>query len=481
MDRVSVQEKQSNVAENLERAGADVGGLPALDPFARSILDALPEALYIADASGKIVYFNDAAAALAGRRPEIGKDRWCVTWRLRHLDGTPIPPEESAVAQVVRDGLSRPIFGWRAVAERPDGTSVVIAANVEPLRDEAGRLLGAVVVIYDVSRQNRPPQDVGPTENAFMLSVLQNTKDCVKVLTLDGRLVSLNDGGRNALGIPDFEPYRNADFASLWPEADRPAIQRALEAARAGGTGRFTGYHPRVDDQTPRWWDCVVTAAPDAEGRPAWLLAVSRDITDLHRAEERQQALREELNHRVKNTLATVMSLAFQTARTATSLEAFNTCFGDRLQALSKTHDLLTRRSWERVQVSEVLGLALGDRLQSGAVATDGAPVEVAARAAVSLSLALRELATNAVRHGALSQPGGKLAIAWSQGADPADVELEWVETSTAEVAGPVREGFGLKLLRAMVERDLGGRLQLDFQPTGLKAAMTFKAAGATA
>jgi two-component sensor histidine kinase len=175
------------------------------------------------------------------------------------------------------------------------------------------------------------------------------------------------------------------------------------------------------------------------------------------------------------------MSLAFQTARTATSLEAFNTCFGDRLQVLSKAHDLLTRRSWTRVQVSEVLALALCDRRESGAVSAEGAPVEIAARAAVSLALALRELTTNAIRHGALSQPGGKLAIAWSQGADPAEVELEWAETSTAEVARPEREGLGLKLLRAMVEGDLGGRLQLDFQPTGLKAAMTFKVAGATA
>jgi PAS domain S-box-containing protein len=480
MDKAGVQEKHSRISESLKRDSPDLGGLPALDPFARSILDALPEALYIADATGRIVYFNEAAAALAGRRPEIGKDRWCVMWRLRYPDGRPMPHEESAVAQVVRHGLSRPIFGWRAIAERPDGTRVTITSHPTPLRDEAGRLIGAVDVVHDISEQGCS-QDAGPAETTFLERVLQSTRDCVKVLTLDGRLVSLNDGGRNALGITDFEPYRNADFVSLWPEEDQPAARRALEAARAGGIGRYIGYHPRIDDQRPRWWDGVVTAIPDAEGRPEWLLAVSRDITDLHLAEVRQQALREELNHRVKNTLATVMSLAFQTARTATSLEAFNADFGDRLQVLSRTHDLLTRRSWERVQLSEVLGLALGDRLESGAVAADGAPVEVAARAAVSLSLALHELAANAVRHGALSQSGGKLAIAWSQGADPADVELEWVETSTAEVAAPKREGFGLKLLRAMVERDLGGRLQLDFRPTGLKAAMSFKAAGATA
>jgi PAS domain S-box-containing protein len=478
MGDVGVQAKQSSIAENLKRA--DAGGLPALDPFTRAILDALPEALYIADATGVVVYANEAAAALVGRRPEIGKDRWCVTWRLRHPDdGRLIPPEESAPARVAR-GESPPVYGWGAIAERPDGTRVTISPDSTPLRDEAGQVVGALTVIYDVSERG-PRQDAGPSETAFLARVIKSTQDCVKVLTLDGRLVSMNDGARKALGVEDVEPYRNADFVDFWPEADRPAVRRALEAARNGGTGRFTGYFARISDGEPAWWDVAVSAISDSEGRPEWLFVVSRNITDLHRAEERQQALREELNHRVKNTLATVMSLAFQTARTAPSLEAFNASFRDRLQALSKIHDLLTRRSWERVQVSEVLGLALGDRLASDAVAAEGPPVEVAARAAVSLSLALHELATNAVRHGALSQPGGRLAIAWKPGADPGEVELKWVEASAAEVARPDREGFGLKLIRAMVEGDLGGRLQLDFRRFSVKAAMTFKAAGATA
>jgi PAS domain S-box-containing protein len=249
MGGVGVQEKQSSLGESLKRAGADVGGLPALDPFTRSILDALPEALYIADASGRIVYFNEAAAALVGRRPEIGKDRWCVTWRLRRLeDGRLIPPEQSAVARVMRDGESA--YGWRAIAERPDGTSVVIAPDTTPLRDETGRMLGALTVIYEVSGRERP-QDAGPTGDAFLARVIQGTQDCVKVLTLDGRLVSMNDGARKALGVDDVEPYRNADFVDFWPEEDRPAVRRALEAARNGGTSRFTGYFARLSDGEP--------------------------------------------------------------------------------------------------------------------------------------------------------------------------------------------------------------------------------------
>jgi two-component sensor histidine kinase len=148
---------------------------------------------------------------------------------------------------------------------------------------------------------------------------------------------------------------------------------------------------------------------------------------------------------------------------------------------LSKAHELLTRRSWTKVQVWDVLALALGDRLESDAVAVEETSVEIAARAAVSLSLALRELATNASRYGALSRPGGRLRVAWRRGADPAEVELEWIETFVPGVVKPEREGLGLRLLRAMTESDLGGRVQLDFQPSGLKAALTFKAEGATA
>ena len=480
-----LSKEQSNFLNTLGRTAGDIDGIANIEPLARAILDVVPEPLYVVNAVGRIIYFNEAAAVIAGRRPELGKGRWCVFSRLWHLDGTPVALDKSALARVVRDGWANPVGGWKTLAERPDGSSVVITSRAFPLHDEAGRVVGGVCVIYDISHRTDPQQT--PAETAFFAQVLESAEDCVKVLSLDGRLISMNKGGRKALRITDFEPYRNTEYANLWTDEDRPAAEHALAAARAGGTGRFSAYLPTADGE-PRWWDLVVNAMCDSNGAPEWLVMVSRDVTDRHLAEQRQriaeaqqQTLREELNHRVKNTLATVMSLAFQTSRTATSLEAFNISFKDRLMVLSKAHDLLTRRSWTKVPVSEVLTLALGDSLATNAVIAKGASVEIAARAAVSLALALRELANNAIRHGALAQPGGKLAISWSQGTDPSEVELKWDETSPVKVAPPAPDRLGLRLLRSMVEGDLGGALQMDFQPSGLKAAMKFKAAGATA
>lgn len=133
------------------------------------------------------------------------------------------------------------------------------------------------------------------------------------------------------------------------------------------------------------------------------------------------------------------------------------------------------------VKASEVVSLALGVRLASDAATLAGASVGIAARAAVSLALARHELATNAARHGALSHAEGKLAITWSHRAGPAEVDLAWIEATTNDVGKPEHENLGLRLLRSLVERDLGGRIQLDFRRSGLDARMTFRAAGATA
>ena len=106
------------------------------------MLDALPVAIYTTDAAGRITFYNQAAADLAGRRPELGKDEWCVTWRLYWPDGTPMRHEQCPMAVAIRE--DREVRGERAVAERPDGGRVPFMPYPTPLRDEAGRVVGAV-------------------------------------------------------------------------------------------------------------------------------------------------------------------------------------------------------------------------------------------------------------------------------------------------------------------------------------------------
>ena len=127
----------------------------------RDLIEALPAAIYLTDVGGHITFYNEAAVALAGRRPVVGRDRWCVTWRLYQPDGTPVPHERCAMATVLKE--NRPIRGVEAIAERPDGTRVFLIAFPTPLRDASGGLVGGVNMLLETTAHSSRAEDrIGP-------------------------------------------------------------------------------------------------------------------------------------------------------------------------------------------------------------------------------------------------------------------------------------------------------------------------------
>jgi two-component sensor histidine kinase len=196
------------------------------------------------------------------------------------------------------------------------------------------------------------------------------------------------------------------------------------------------------------------------------------DITERKQAENRQKTLIDELNHRVKNTLATVQSLAIQTARHSENLTDFTVQYEKRLLGLARAHDLLTKRHWENAPLDylarEVLApmiATFGERVE-----IRGPSVSLSPRAALSLTMALTELATNAAKYGALSSEAGKLSLTWQvrEGADQTMLDLVWQESGGPPVQAPTRRGFGTRLMERCIERDLSGELDLIFDSTGL-------------
>ncbi|MCA0358328.1 MAG: GAF domain-containing protein [Proteobacteria bacterium] len=180
-----------------------------------------------------------------------------------------------------------------------------------------------------------------------------------------------------------------------------------------------------------------------------------------------------ELDHRVKNTLAIVQSLTRQTLRTTPSPDAFAEVFESRILALSHAHELLTRHAWGRPQLEEILRRALTTFSDDAAArfAISGPAVAFNAETAVSVHMTIHELLANAARHGALSTPGGHVAIDWNvdETTVPALLTLTWREQGGPSLAGPPsRRGFGSKMVHQGLARDLGGQAVLDFQPTGL-------------
>ena len=211
----------------------------------------------------------------------------------------------------------------------------------------------------------------------------------------------------------------------------------------------------------------------DASGSVAGIFVQGHDVTETVRSAERQKLMIDELNHRVKNTLATVQSIAMQTARSHTDPATFAEGFQARLLALSHTHDLLTRTHWQ--------GADLGDILQheteahgSHRVSVNGPPVALPPAAALSFGMIFHELATNAAKYGALSAPEGRVLVDWAV-ADQMRPRLEliWREIDGPPVREPDRKGFGSRLIERNLRHDLAGEGNFDYASDGFVATFS--------
>jgi two-component sensor histidine kinase/CHASE1-domain containing sensor protein len=186
-----------------------------------------------------------------------------------------------------------------------------------------------------------------------------------------------------------------------------------------------------------------------------------------------RSTLSRELNHRVKNTLANVLSIAALTRRRTNDIDAFYESFTGRVQALSATHDLLTKTEWSNTLIGDVVRSELRpymDRGTSG-IALNGPEIAIAANDALSLGLAIHELATNAAKYGALSTDGGKVSVTWRK-VSPELCEIDWRESDGPPVSQPVGRGFGRDLLERLLSAELHSEVRLHFEPGGVECEL---------
>jgi PAS domain S-box-containing protein len=219
--------------------------------------------------------------------------------------------------------------------------------------------------------------------------------------------------------------------------------------------------------------DFIYQPIRDAEGKIVGIFVQGHDVTDNVLATQRQKLMIDELNHRVKNTLATVQSIAMQTARSHEDPRTFAAGFQSRLMALSHTHDLLTRSHWEGADLAEIL------RHETEAhgvtrVVINGPHVPLEPAAALSLGMIFHELATNAAKYGALSDADGRVFVDWSL-ADHTNrrLNIEWRELDGPPVAEPTRRGFGSRLIERNVRHDLAGDVKLTYATDGFRAEIS--------
>jgi two-component sensor histidine kinase len=197
-----------------------------------------------------------------------------------------------------------------------------------------------------------------------------------------------------------------------------------------------------------------------------------REIEQRRRAEDHQSLLINELNHRVKNTLAIVQSLAQQSFTSRASPEAARKAFGDRLAALSAAHNLLTRQNWTEAELSQTIASSVSATLGANAqrVRMSGPRIKLPPQTAVSVAMAVHELCTNAIKYGALSNETGGVNVDWE--VLPADngsvLHFQWQEVDGPPVSLPASRGFGSRMIERGLSAELRGEVRLEFRPDGL-------------
>lgn len=313
---------------------------------------------------------------------------------------------------------------------------------------------------------------LGASERRFA-AIFEKAALGLSEVDAQGRFIRFNPAMGRLLGRP---PERASDctVASVTHPDDLEATRdRLAEAVKTGGSFDIEKRYVRPDGEAV-WAVSNVTRLLDADG-VASFFTVTTDISERKEQERIRAWLLAELNHRVKNNLSTVQALAHHSMGSTSSPEEFRRIFDARLMALSRAHDLLMRETWTSAGLGQIATetLAPFSLDDDGRVVIVGPEVRFSPTAAVTMTLAFHELATNAAKFGALSRPGGRVSVRWAvdRSQDPGAVDLVWREAGGPPASLPTRRGFGSRLIERGAARELGGHVRLDFEPDGVVCA----------
>lgn len=318
------------------------------------------------------------------------------------------------------------------------------------------------------------------TSQARFRDLLESAPDAMVIVDKSSRIVLINTATERLFGYPRAE-LLGQPIQRLVPDALRrrhqDLVDNFLRAPAGRAMGRGGDMNALAKDGSQFAVD--VSLSPLHGSDEGLVCAVVRDVTARRAAEHHQTLLIHELNHRVKNTLATVQSIARQTLKTTSQPAAFCEAFNTRLAALSQAHDVLTRNDWTGASLAEVVAEQLrpyqrsdGDRL-----ALAGPEVILKPRFAVALGMVFGELSTNAAKYGAFSREGGRVDVSWTWTPEPEgrSLAITWREIGGPPVQDPAHRGFGSRLIERSLAHELGGSASLSYPTSGLVCTLRFR------
>ena len=420
--------------------------------------------------AGTVLSWNRAAEEIFGYAADemIGQS-------VRRLIPSDRQAEEDRILAAIRAGERVPTF--ETVRLRKDGSEVQLAVTVSPVHDSAGAVVGASKIARDITGQKRLAAELREREVQFRM-LAENIAQLAWIADATGWIYWYNQRWFDFTGTTPEEMAGWGWSKVHHPDYIEPVSTRWREHLAKGETWEDT-FPLRGADGEYRWFLSRARPSRDESGAITHWFGTNTDVTEMRDAEKRIELLLMEVNHRSKNMLAVVQSIARQTA---TQGGDFLPRLEQRIQGLAANQDLLVRGSWADVAISDLVEAQLrfvGEESRTR-IAVDGPRLALSPSASETIGMALHEMATNALKYGSLSDGCGTIRIGW--GLVPgieggSDFRMEWCEAGGPPVRQPTRKGFGSQVIAAVPRGKLGGTVEMDFAPDGFRWALQCPAA----
>jgi two-component sensor histidine kinase len=453
--------------------GPIAGWSPALRTATNIVLQSPLPLVMLWGPDGVMIY-NDAYSAFAGQRhPRLLGSKVLEGWA----------EVADFNARVLEVGLAGGALSFKDQEltlyrnNRPE--QVWMDLNYGPVLGDDDKPAGVLAIVVETTSQIRTERQrlaaeaqVRASEERFR-ALVTATADVVYQMSPDWRQMRQLDG-RGFLADTDSPSIAWMD-TYLLPE-DQPHILAAIERAIADKALFQLEHRVRQADGSVGWTFSRAVPMLGDDGKILQWFGAATDVTPRRQAEDHLRLVVNELNHRVKNTLAMMQAIAAQTFRSADDLEQAQEKFTGRIMALARANDLLTGEKWVAASLRDVIEMTVGGySVQDRERCTvEGPIVQLTAKTALSLSMALNELATNALKYGAWSNADGRIAIVWEvvAGETGQRLHLEWRERGGPPVAAPTKRGFGSRLIERGLAAEMGGRARMTFEPDGLTCVL---------
>ncbi len=428
----------------------------------RALLEANPDMMFRMDRAGRYVGYHATDASRLAVPPEkfLGRTVEEV-----------LPPERAAECRT----HLRALFAtgmpqmYEYQVHRPNGEG-----GWWEVRMVRGQADEALLLLRDVTNRVLAERRVRESEQRLRLLV-ESTPLGVVYWDTEFRVTGWNPAAERMFGY-SAEEARGKHVTFIVPEASRRYVSDILRGLLSN-TGGFRGSNQNVRKDGMllycEWYNCPLV---DATGKVIGIASVVEDVTENRLTQQRQDFMMAELDHRVKNNLAAVISLAEQTGRGSTGYKEFLDKFMGRVRAMSRMHSVLARSRWKGADLRTLVTQTL-EAFGSGAAgksAVTGESIMIGPRAAQAMAMALNELATNAMKYGALSNATGSVLVDWTVATEKGErqVSVRWEERGGPQVTPPERRGFGSQLIEGTIAYELRGTVRTEYAPSGVVCTM---------